>query len=158
MRNITSFPVIIFLILILASCGESPCIKTVLRYSLIGFSDAESDTIIIRRFTKNTSQLKDTFFFDETNAIRFNRSNDTLTMTAYSSTALLESNYDYQLYFPQPNKLFNITDIFEEQLSEKKNGIFNTKKTICVNRINNCRLNGQLVNFSGWNELIYLRR
>lgn len=158
MHKYTFVSLILLLTIIISSCGESPCVKTELRYSLIGFSDAESDTIIIRRFTKNTSQLTDTVLFDEANAIRFSRSNDTLTMGAYSSAALLESNYDYQLYFPQPNKVFNITDIFEEQLFEKNKGIFNTKKIICANRINSCMLNGQLITFNKWGDPVYLRR
>jgi hypothetical protein len=158
MRNYIPASLIFLLTIIVSSCGESPCVKTELRYSLIGFTDAESDTIILRRFIKNTSQLKDTFFFDEGNPLRFSRTNDTLRMAAISSTALLESNYDYQLYFPQPNRLFNIRDIFEEKLFEKNNGIFNTKKIICANRINSCRLNGHLVNFTDWNEPVYLHR
>ena len=158
MRNTYIIYFLIFLTVIIASCGEYPCAKTALHFSLIGFSDAESDTIILRRFTKNTSLLKDTFFFDEGNPLRFRRSNDTLNMAAISSTALLESSYDYQLFFPQAGKLFVITEIQEEQLYQKNTTIFNTKKVGCINKITSARLNGQLINFTGYNEPIYLRR
>jgi hypothetical protein len=142
----------------LSSCGEHPCAPTELTYSLIGFTDAESDTIILRRFTKNTSQLKDSFFFHEANPLRFSRKNDTLTMAAISSTALLESSYDYQLYFPQPNRLYTITNIVEEQLYGKNNSIFNTKKPMCGNRISSCSLNGQVINLNTWRGPLYLHR
>lgn len=158
MRNTYIFCFIIFVTVIIASCGEYPCAKSALHYSLIGFSDAESDTIILRRFTKNTLSLKDTFFFDEGNPLRFRRSNDTLSMVAISSTALLESNYDYQLFFPQAGKIFAISEIQEEQLYQKNTTIFNTKKVGCLNKITSCRVNGLLVNFTGYNEPVYLRR
>ena len=158
MRNTCFICFITFLAVIISACGEYPCAKTELRYSLIGFTDAESGTIILRRFTKNTSLLKDTFFFDEGNPLRFSRINDTLRMAAISSTALLESSYDYQLFFPQAGKLFAITEIQEEQLYQKNTNIFNTKKVGCINKIISARLNGQLINFTGYTEPVYLRR
>lgn len=158
MRNTYFICFISLLTIIISACGEYPCAKTALRYSLIGFTDAETDTIILRRFTKNTSSLKDTFFFDEGNPLRFSRSNDTLRMAAISSTALLESSYDYQLFFPEGRKLFAITEIQEEQLYQKNTTIFNTKKAGCINKITSARLNGQLINFTGYTEPVYLRR
>lgn len=144
--------------ILFSSCGESPCAKTELRYALVGFSDSESDSIVLRRFTKNTFQLIDTFEFIEPTPLRFSRSNDTLKMAAIPGTALLESNYDYQIYFPKAGKLFTITVIVEEQLAEKKGGLFNTKKPMCLNRISSCKVNGQQISFSSFNEIIYLRR
>lgn len=139
---------IIFPILIASiffnSCGEYPCAKADLRYGLIGFTNAESDTIIIRRFTKNSLVVKDSFFFDENNPIRFQRFADTLQMVAYTSDALLESNFDYQIFFPGAGKIFNIKDILETQSYGKGKSIFNTGGPSCINQIVSFNLDGVL--------------
>jgi hypothetical protein len=123
----------------LLSC-EVACSKAELQFGLIGFSDTESDTIILRRFTKNGggSTLIDTFLLA---GIRYRRNQDSLTMVAFPGNAVLTSNYDYDIFFPGPGKLIRITDMNEEQLYMKPRG-----KVGCVNRISSYKLNGQLIN------------
>lgn len=148
-------PVLIFILL--ASCGQHPCAKGDLRYRLIGFSDAEADTIVLRRLQKNTSSVQDSFIFNENNPIRFTRFTDTLIMTSYSSTALLQSDYDYQLYFPAAARVISITGIQEEQSYGTRSGLFGSTGG-CINIITGCIVDGVPVNAVVFPNTIYLRK
>jgi hypothetical protein len=147
----------IFIVATITSCGESPCAKGDLRYRLIGFSDAESDTIIMRRLLKNSLTVKDSFVSNELNPTRFARFNDTLIIIASSSNVLLQSDYDYQVFFPGAGRFFNITDIKEEQ-SYINSGLFNTSKVGCINQISGCKVDGQLVSTISFPNTIYLKK
>jgi len=151
------YSILIPVLILLASCGQHPCAKGELRYRLVGFSDAEADTIVLRRLQKNTSFILDSFVFDETNPIRFARFTDTLIMTSYSSTALLQSDYDYQMYFPGAARFFNITNIEEEQLYGTRSGFINTTAG-CMNLIKGCTIDGTPVNAMVFPNTIYLRK
>lgn len=151
-------PVIFFtLIISVSSCGEYPCTKGNLRFNLIGFTDPEADTIILRRFTKNTSALIDTFFFDESDPVRFIRFSDTLIMVALPGTALLDSEHDYQIFFPATGTQFRIAEINEEQ-SYLKKGLFNTNKIGCVNTIFSYKLDGNVMRAIQFPDRIYLKK
>lgn len=119
------------------SCGDYACSKAEMQFGLVGFSDAESDTILLRRFEKNggNSVLKDTFLLT---SIWFQRNLDTLKMVGFPGTALLQSNYNYEIFFPATAKLITITDIQEEQLYIKPRG-----KVGCTNRIISYSLDGR---------------
>jgi len=144
--------------IIFSSCGEYPCAKAELGYNLIGFSDAESDTIVIRRFQKNSAVIIDSILFNENNPVRFHRYGDTLVMAAFLSTALLQSDFDYQLFFPGAVRMFTITDINEVQSYGKNSGPFNTSKIGCGNQISGCKVDGQPVNTINFPNTIYLRK
>jgi hypothetical protein len=96
------------LTVIIASCGEYACSKAEMQFGLVGFSDAESDTIILRRFEKNgsSSVLKDSFLLTN---IWFQRNLDTLKMVGFPGSALLQSNYNYEIFFPAASKLITVT-------------------------------------------------
>ncbi len=76
---------------------------------------------------------------------------DTLRMGAFPSTATLESNFNYELFFPETGKLIRISDIQEEQL-EKKNGLFNTDKVGCENRLTSYKKDGELIAVNEFNH------
>lgn len=138
------------------SC-EKPCTKSQTIFSLIGFADAEADTIILRRFTKGDSfsQPLDTVLLDN---IQFDRSNDTLTIVAISGSASLLSDYNYQIFFPGAAKLLNVTDIIENENTATE-GIFScTKKDACMNTISGYTVNGQFNNTVESGYLIYLKK
>lgn len=141
----------IIFVLSVSSC-EKECIVARLHFGLVGFTDAEADTIILRRFTKN--DLKDTFLFRQ---IEFTRSNDTLEMAGIPINSYLESNYNYEILFPESGKIFSITDIQEDQQTMTK-GLFNCTKEACLNKITGYKVNGQfstsIINF----DLIYLKK
>lgn len=135
----------------LFSCKEYQCTKADLRFGLIGFSDTEADTIILRRFDKTNATLPtDTFLLIN---IQFERRSDTLSMVAFSSNALMQSDYNYEVFIPQAVSLIKVTEVNEEQRSIKL-GLMD--KVGCVNFINTCKLNGQLNPVSS-ND-VYLRK
>ena len=145
----------LILVLSVSSC-EKHCIKTKLRFGLVGFSDSEVDTIILRRFNKIGSSffLRDTFLFKQ---IQFTRSNDTLDMAGIPIDSYLESNYKYEIIFPEPGTLLNISDILEDKQTMTK-GIFNCTKEACVNSITGYTVNGQFSNSIIDLDLIYLKK
>lgn len=146
-----------FLVLVILYSCTCPCLKADLQFGLIGFSDAEADTIVLRKYEKssNFNAPKDSFFFHD-NDIRFSRLSDTLQPVAHTSDAVLDINFDYEFYFPESQKLFRITEITEWQ-SEQSCGIFSTNKKLCVNEINTCKINGITERPSRFNK-IYLRK
>lgn len=121
---------------LLISCSDHPCSKADLSYRLIGFSDADADTIILRRFEKNSLVVKDSFIFDPANAIRFARFGDTLNMVAYPGNALMASDHDYQVFFPGAARTISVTAITEDQ------SYGHYKKTQCVNEIKSVKVDG----------------
>ena len=83
--------------------------------------------------------------------INFTRNNDTLEMVAFPATALLQSDHDYEIFFPETGKLIRVTEISEEQRYLKKKGIFSTTKEGCVNQITSFMQDGQINTVSGFN-------
>ena len=140
-----------------SSCGKYPCGKASLQYALIGFTDAESDSLILRRFNKNGTAVKDSFIFGANNPIRYWRQSDTLHMASFTSDALLESAYDYQLFFPLAGKIYTITEINETESFGNK-GLFSMDKTYCINPVSSYTVNGQTVNSLLHFNIIYLSK
>ncbi len=136
----------------ITSCSEHPCASPDLQYRLIGFSDADVDTIILRRFTKGTPNQIDSFVFDPGNPIRFNRFGDTLIMSSFLSTALIQSVNDYQFFFPGASKTITVTEINEEKTNGRRKG-----DLICVNPVTTCKIDG-IVSPVHFAFFIYLRR
>lgn len=139
---------------IVISCSDYTCSKASLQFGLVGFSDSEADTIVVKSYTKNSSTLVDSIPIYH---INFNRASDTLKMAAFPGTALLESKFDYEIFFPEANKTIRVTEIEEEQLYLKKKGLFSTTKEGCENHIMAYRLNGQIKNVPQFN-LTYFPR
>ena len=152
MKKIICLVLIISLSAIFFSCSEYQCSKADLRFGLIGFSNAEADTIVLRRFDKtgNFNSPIDTFLLTN---INFNRRSDTLEMVAFPGTALMQSDYNYQVYFPGSATLIKVTEINEEQRSIRL-GL--TDKIGCINFIISCKLNDQVTPVS--NNDVYIKK
>jgi hypothetical protein len=148
-------PALLFFLLSSTSC-EKQCVKADINFRLIGFSEAEADTIIVRKFAKNSSfaQPLDTAFLDH---IVYDRSNDTLKVTGIGGAAILFSEYNYQLFFPGSATLMTITDIHENEESDKRS-MFDCNKSACVNTITSYTVNGQASNDGADINLIYLKK
>lgn len=142
-------------VFVLYSCGEYACSRAGLRFGLVGFSEADADTIIIKSFEKNNPGV----MIDSVHlsGILFTRSNDTLDMVAFPATALLESRYDYQITFPGSAETLFVSGIEEEQRYLKKKGIFGSTKEGCENRVMAYRLNGQLKTVPRFNDTYFSR-
>jgi len=154
MFNVRTIIFVFLSVIMMQACSDYPCTKADLQFGLVDFSDSESDTIIIRRFAKgNLVTLKDTIAIYN---INFTRNNDTLKMVAFPGTALLQSDHDYEIFFPETGKLIRVTEISEEQRHLKKKGIFSTTKEGCMNQITSYMQDGQIKPVSGFNLAYFI--
>ena len=144
----------LIIVLSITSC-EKQCINANLRFGLVGFSDTEADTIILRRFTKNDPlNPQDTFILTQ---ILFYRQNDTLDIAGIPGEYYLESKYNYEIFLPAVGELFTVSDILENKETMTK-GLFNCTKEACVNTITGYTVNGQFSNSILYQEFIYLKK
>src|SRR5687767_11408720 len=128
--------------IILSSCRDCTCIRANLYFGLIGFTESEVDTIILRRFDKKTnfSSQKDTLPFVN---VSFIRRNDTLLFSYFPESASLKSDFDYEIFFPEAGKIIRVSDITEIFSEQRCNGPLAREKVDCVNEISSYKLNGQ---------------
>jgi len=128
--------------LILPSCMQT-CVDAESSITLSGFTNNETDTIIVRKFAKsaNFTTMLDTFFVTEANT-SYNRINNTLHLfVSFDPDHGLSSGYDYEIYIPENNKLYQISEIVENY--ESKNT--GCKKVRCINSIASYKINGKII-------------
>jgi hypothetical protein len=131
------------LLLILISCGSQPCQMANSIPAFVSFSEAETDTVVVRRFSKasNFTTLKDTFLLASANA-HFQRMNDTtLLLQMIDQYNIITSTYDYEIFLPKANRLFKISDVVEK-IQTVSAGL---DKVACINPIVSYKINGQLI-------------
>jgi hypothetical protein len=136
------------------------CIRSSgLSYILIGFSDTDSDTIIVRKFRKkgDFTEKLDSILLTAAR-ISFQRKNDTLAAVAQTGNNNLLSLFDYELYFPASGSLFRISDINEQQIRTTCGGPFNRNKDLCINPIRSYSENGQLISDGGNYQFVVLKK
>ena len=121
-------------------CGSTPCSPGNLQFGLIGFSDPESNQIILRKYTLGSqfSQKIDSVFV----TAGFSRSNDTLTMTSVNGDGLLRSSYDYEIVLPLAGRIYRLTKIQEEERFIK-HSLFKPRRDGCINRMPVVTINQQ---------------
>ena len=127
--------------LILPSCNQT-CHDAESSISLIGFTSNETDTIIVRKFSKSTNftTLLDTFLVTEANT-SYNRINETLHIfVSFAPEHGLASGYNYEIYIPENNKLYQISEIVENYESQN----VGCKKVLCINSIASYKINGKI--------------
>lgn len=135
---------VVFLTSLLFSCvGDCPCLKSYLYFGFVSFSNNDADTIIIRRYVKNSnfSVPVDSISLYNSPLTRFA---DTLFFSTYPETAQLYSNHDYELFFPGVPKLIRISEINEIVSEQKCNGPLAREKVDCSNDITSYKIDGQL--------------
>jgi len=136
-------PLLFFAIIVctaFSSCTKGKCRKASFSLTAIGFKEAETDTIILRRFEKSTnfSLLHDSLFLDKTNTT-FSFFSDT-THVSYrmpDGSGLLSDDFDYQVILPQPNSFFRLTDINYQNLY-----MGSGEKVVCVNMLTSYKMDG----------------
>lgn len=136
------------------SCTNTDCISDELRFSLIGFTDIEADSILVRKFIKggNFNMPVDTAYLD----MGFQRSNDTLKVVNRVVNMQITTGFDYEMYFPTAMKTYRLTDIYEEKAEQKKS-IFRNTKEQCINPILSLKVNNNIVIHPHFN-LFYLHK
>lgn len=144
--------------LLLVSCGSTPCGPAELNFRLVGFSNSETDTMIVHQLKKNSNEVISRVEYNPSNPVRFEHINDTSILVAYQSDLLMRSNFDYQIEFPVANRSFLITGINEMISYSKSRGLFSNTKEYCMNTISNCRVDGMLQSVLQFPNTIYLRK
>lgn len=131
--------IIISLLFVIASCNYPCAPSDGLQMELIGFTQLEADTILLKKFEKGSDfrRAVDSLMIDS-NVTRFRLSNDTLRITSTISTTNLLSKYDYMVSIPSTNSLFYITEMKEPQQEGRKSKY----KIMCGNSIQSCKING----------------
>lgn len=151
MQNLLPF---LFIALIpLSSCKTTDCFKGFFSFNLIGFSDAEADKIVVKRYPKGQGfqTARDSTILEKS----FTRSNDTLNM-ANSTGMFFVADFDYELLLSQNAPVIRITDLIEEK-KEIKHPFFSNVKVGCENPISVCKINGQPTSLVHFNNL-YIRK
>lgn len=137
-----SFLAILLITFIIAasSCGKTCyCTSQELGLNYTGFSQSETENILMYRFRKGSNfQGGDTSFLNARTA-QFVRRQDTLTITMQEEKTRLRSFYDYILYLPSVNRRDTIVNIHE--LFDQEEGS-SSLECNCVNRIRSYQLNG----------------
>ncbi len=121
----------------------------------IGFSNVETDTIILRKYTKaeNFPAPLDSVIITSNNT-QYSFAGDTLRFVAYTSDIVLGSEYDYEIYLPKIAKTYKLTKITEVQTSEK----WSTLKGACMNPLINYEEDGQFVDARSNANRIFIKK
>ncbi len=143
-------------IFFLISCSRQPCQMANSIPALVSFSQAETDTVVVRRFSKatNFTTLKDTFLLTSANS-NFQRMNDTtLLLQSIDQNNIITSIYDYEIFIPKANRLFKISDVIEK-IQTATSGV---NKVGCINPITSYKINGQLITPTSYFGYVYLNK
>ncbi|MBY0476071.1 MAG: hypothetical protein K2Q24_00350 [Chitinophagaceae bacterium] len=129
----------ILLLFVLASCNYPCAPSDGLQMELVGFTQLEADTILLKKFEKGSDFTRaiDSLIIDS-NITRYGLVNDTLKLEYSLGTTKLLSKYDYRISIPPTNSIYVITEINEPQ----KEGRQSTRKIMCGNSIQSCKING----------------
>ena len=156
MKAIQVLFIIFFAGFMINSCGHYPCGDASSLIGLVNFTEAESDTIIVRRFTKGSdfTALHDSAIITNNNA-NLQRQFDTVrVLFNFEGNEFITSEYDFQIFLPATNNLYELTDIAEDIRYGSKAG----QKVYCINPITSYKLNGELIKLNPFYQPIYLTK
>ena len=95
--------------LIISSCTRNQsCIDPELVLNFVSFTNAETDSIVLRKYVKNVgfTSLVDSTIISRSNSL-YQQSNDTLHIfTSVGGDYPVDIQFDYEVYMPAGNKLF----------------------------------------------------
>lgn len=141
---------ILLLTLIFNACNctkEYDCDDYPIQPAFIGFTLAEIDTLVFRRFKEkdNFRTLIDTVIVTKNN--QYQTSNDTTKIVHYELDKGIKVGFDWQLFIPAINKTVMITDI----ISNKKEGKCGFRAVgeacSCTNDLFSAKQDNQVITF-----------
>jgi hypothetical protein len=123
--------------------------------NFVSFTPAETDTIILKRYSKNGTflQVLDSATFTEGDGYRIEQKGDTISFPIRLSSFSLNPNFDYILSLPAANSRFRISDIDKEQIQDDCSG-----KTQCVNPARSLKINGVPQSLNGLFYNFYIHK
>ncbi len=117
--------------------------------------------VILRRFSKNSDfkTLRDTFLITPLTNANFQRMHDTVLVLfsiadGNSSHFPITGDYAYEVYLPQADRLYKITNVVEGFQYGTRGG----EKTYCINPITSYALDGRTKQTGNGNQFIYLEK
>lgn len=118
-----------------------------------GFTEAETDTLIVRRYEKNGlfTNLIDTALISKADITRTIVGTDSVTLTSPKYTLLQDAMYanDFEIYLPGSNRTFKITGVDATFNQEKE------PSTICQSFANTVYLDGVKYTFTTFFDTPY---
>lgn len=151
------FPILLLVICITIISCSYECNNATANIGFLSFPVNETDTIIVRKFTKssNFKSLIDTFSLNQNNS-SYQSSNDTLEIyNTFGTDDGLLGKYDYEIYLPEINRLYQISEITEEFRSI--NTGLSCNKVGCINYFRSYKVNGQLINGNSYHPFYLVK-
>lgn len=142
------------LALLLSGCSkEYNCADLQIQPAFIGFTIADIDTFVIKKFKPNDNYqtLIDSFVVRYGYYGSYQTFHDTTTVIVTDGKSGIKAGYDWQLFIPAKNKTVLVIDIISEKKTGKcGSGIFSLDKfgCNCTNRIFTAKQDNQLISFS----------
>jgi hypothetical protein len=130
-----------FVLLSISSCSKTCyCTDAMLSLGYVAFDNAETDTIILRRYDRNSnfSRLLDTAILTNQNTV-FSSNGDTVFIRSNIEATTLRSFYNYVFYLPALNRSDSVNGIFEAR--DKEEGSHDMQCN-CINKVLSYQLNG----------------
>ena len=131
------------------------CIPADIDLTVISFTDTELDNVEISKYTKGSNfSLKIETAILIRGSQHYQRNTDTVILpnVNFPSGDQMTSGYDYEINILKAGKIFRITEIIEEQRSEKKDS-----KVACINPVISYKVNNRLVTGVNWDPF-YLKK
>jgi len=143
---------------------EMPCGKAFLDINYVGYDLTTLDTVILRRFDKSTlgNRLKDSIVVSRPEHIRYRLQRDTAVWVSTNLSGFpffsLQSDWNYEVFIPAARRIYQITDIVEEQRTMDEPCFDPTMvKRYCMNSIRSVTLDNRLLPVDKFNT-IYLNK
>lgn len=154
MRKTANFITAALSLIFFTGC-EHDCDKAEIDFDLVSFTDTEMDNVVVTRFTKGSNfslPIESTTL--NRGSQHYPRNTDTILLPQpqFASGRRLTSEFDYEVNVVKAGRVFRITEVLEEERSEKKRSDVD-----CINPITSYKRDNQLVTGVGWSPF-YLKK
>lgn len=133
--------------------GNEDCPFLAPKMIYVGFTEDESDTMVIRRFEKNSNFLKllDTVTITRAHIQRIEVGKDSMRLEPDNYPNLNAGFYlnDWQIYFPAANRTVSVTDATPQFTQEKE------PSAQCQSYVSSVIFDGNYYNFTSWFDVPY---
>lgn len=147
---------LVAVLLVVQSCSnkkKEDCPFLAPQMVFVGFTEAESDTMVIRRYEKNSGfgRLLDTARITRGNLQRIAVGKDSfrLVPSNYPQLDALFYLHDWQLYLPEAKKTVEIVGAFPRFTQERE------RSTTCNSYVSSVQFDRQTYTFTSWFDTHY---
>ena len=142
--------VLVCLLIIISSCNrEYNCSNDTLKLTFIGYTKADVDTLVVKKYAANTNfqQLQDSMVITrDTSGI--DQSNDTVSFGVNTPNNIIQFGSDWRVLIPSTNKTIAISNIVSPQQQGKcTTGYFDKVACVCYNSIQSLAQDGQTISY-----------